>query len=110
MWRLQPQIIILLVSLSMAEPVLYTPNPGRQTDFVASSVDEAAWLGEAGTGKGISYALDFLYDVGKPLHNGIIFRKAYKDLEDLLAKFDRIFPSYGGKFDSQRHVWESKRC
>lgn len=87
------------------EATLYAPQPGRQVDFVSSSVDEAAWLGEAGTGKGISYALDFLYDVGKPLHNAIVFRKAYKDLEDLLAKFDRIFPSYGGKFDSQRHVW-----
>ena len=89
----------------MPESTLYTPNPGRQSEFVSSSVDEAAWLGEAGTGKGISYALDFLYDVHKPLHNAIIFRKAYKDLEDLLAKFDRIFPSYGGKFDNQRHVW-----
>lgn len=85
--------------------MIYEPQDGRQERFVTSACDEAAWLGEAGTGKGISYFLDFLYDVGKALHNGIMFRKAYKDLEDLLAKAERILPSYGGKFDEKRHLW-----
>lgn len=85
--------------------MVWRPQPGRQTRFVSSSVDEAAWVGQAGTGKGISYALDYLYDVGKPLHNAIIFRKAYKDLEDLINKFQRIFPSYGGEFKEQKSYW-----
>lgn len=93
----------------MSEPqegvTIWSPQAGRQQKFVSSSVDEAAWIGQAGTGKGISYALDYLYDVGKPLHNAIIFRKAYKDLEDLINKFQRIFPSYGGEWKEQKSYW-----
>lgn len=83
----------------------YRPQEGRQALFVGSWVDECAWLGQANTGKGISYFLDFLKDVHRPAHNGIMFRRAYRDLEDLMNKAEKILPSYGGKFDGKLHRW-----
>lgn len=83
-----------------------TAQEGNQWEFVASSATECALLGQAGGGKSYALLLDFLYDVDKPAHNGIIFRKTYRDLEDLISKAHRIFPSLGGVYKEQKHVWE----
>ncbi len=92
----------------MTETEVIKPQDGRQMDFVASSATEVAMLGQAGGGKSYALLLDFLYDYDKPKHNGIIFRKNYRDLEDLIAKAENIFVPLGARFDRQEHVWRFK--
>jgi hypothetical protein len=102
---------LLLVVLSMVVPSagsnieIVTAQEGNQWNYVASSATECALVGQAGGGKSYALNLDFLYDYEKPAHNGIIFRKTYRDLEDLIGKQHRIFPALGGKFLEQKHVW-----
>lgn len=91
---------------SSSEPEIITAQEGNQWEFVASSATECALLGQAGGGKSYALLLDFLYDVDKAAHNGIIFRKTYRDLEDLISKAHRIYPSLGGVYKEQKHVWE----
>ncbi len=103
----------ILVFLSMVVPSgaagpkveIIKPQEGNQFEFVASSATECALLGQAGGGKSWGLNLDFLFDYEKPAHNGIIFRKTYRDLEDLIAKQHLIYPALGGKFLEQKHVW-----
>jgi hypothetical protein len=82
------------------------PQAGSQRNFVASSATEAALLGQAGGGKSYGLLLDFLYDYQVPEHNGVLFRKTYRDLEDLIAKSMKIYPRLGGVFKEQKHMWE----
>lgn len=87
-------------------PEKISAQPGNQWEFVASSTTECALLGQAGGGKSYALLLDFLYDIEKPAHNGIIFRKTYRDLEDLISKAHRIYPNLGATYKEQKHVWE----
>lgn len=84
---------------------IITGQPGNQWDFLESSVTEVAMLGEAGGGKSWALLLDYLYDYQHAEHNGIIFRKTYKDLEDLIYKAHQIYPGIGGKYSEQKHCW-----
>jgi hypothetical protein len=81
------------------------PQTGRQWDFLSCMATEAAYIGEAGGGKSYALLMDFLRDVDKPGHMGILFRKRYKDLEDLIAKAHDIYPHVGGTFEKSKHVW-----
>jgi hypothetical protein len=84
---------------------IITGQSGNQWEFLASSVTELAMLGEAGGGKSWALLLDYLYDYHHPEHNGIVFRKTYKDLEDLIYKASQIYPALGGKYSEQKHCW-----
>jgi hypothetical protein len=102
--------LVFVVLLSMVIPSgpkieIVRAQDGNQWNYVASPATECALLGQAGGGKSYGLNLDFLYDYEKPAHNGIIFRKTYRDLEDLIAKQHRIFPALGAKFQEQKHVW-----
>ena len=104
MW---PWLLVLCMAIEGVPNVeIVTPQEGNQWAYVESAATECALLGQAGGGKSYGLNLDFLYDYQKPAHNGIIFRKTYRDLEDLIAKQYRIFPALGGKFLEQKHVWE----
>jgi len=81
------------------------PQAGSQWNFVESSATECALLGKAGGGKSYALLLDFLYDIQHPEHNGLLLRRTYKDLEDLIAKSHRIYPPLGATYSEQKHCW-----
>lgn len=84
---------------------IITGQEGSQWSYLESAATECALLGQAGGGKSYALLLDYLYDVDKAAHNGIIFRKTYRDLEDLIAKAHRIYPALGGTYSEQKHCW-----
>jgi len=90
----------------MAEKRIIRAQEGNQWEFVSASTTECALLGQAGGGKSYALLLDFLYDKDKAAHNGIIFRKTYRDLEDLISKAHMLYPSQGGNYREQKHCWE----
>lgn len=81
------------------------PQPGGQWNFVASTATECAMLGKAGGGKSFALLLDFLYDIDHAEHNGLLLRRTYKDLEDIIAKSHRIYPALGANYSDQKHCW-----
>jgi hypothetical protein len=81
------------------------PQAGSQWEFVSSSATECAMLGKAGGGKSYALALDFLYNIQYAEHNGLLLRRTYKDLEDIIAKTHRIYPALGATYSEQKHCW-----
>jgi hypothetical protein len=86
----------------MVEKV-HAAQPGAQEDFLASSVTELFFGGEAGGGKSWALCQDFLYDVDNPNANGILFRRTYPDLEDLIHKALDHFCGFNPKFNESKH-------
>lgn len=89
-----------------AKNIIWTPQP-RQAEFMARGEYEAFYGGAAGGGKSDVLVVEALRQVHIPHYKGIIFRKTYTQLGELLDKADnyypRIFP--GARYNSQQHVW-----
>lgn len=83
----------------MARPA-WAPMPGSQSAFLECPVFEVLYEGNRGPGKTDALIMDFAQHVGQGWGvewKGILFRRTYKQLKDVIAKtkkwFPRIFPS-----------------
>ena len=86
----------------------YKPQPGPQlAAFEATWCYELLYGGARGGGKSIYLLLDFLQDVptyGENWH-GILVRKTFKQLEQLIADSRRIYGPTGAYFEKQPKTW-----
>lgn len=83
------------------KPLAWAPLPGSQFIFLSCPIFEALYEGTRGPGKTITLLLDFAREVGKGYGNswrGILFRKTFGDLDDVVKKieenFYNIFPGF----------------
>lgn len=82
------------------------PQEGHQKLFLACPAYEVAFLGEAGGGKTWAVQHDFMHDVKSPNASGVIFRRSYPDLEDLIKKGIDHFKPWGGKWKEGKHIFQ----
>jgi hypothetical protein len=69
--------------------------PGGQHKFLTCDIFEVLLAGNRGGGKTLTLLFDFASDVGKGYSNnwrGILFRRTYGDLDDVVRKVDAFFP------------------
>ena len=106
--------------------VRWTPQPGSQNAFLCSPIYETLYAGERGPGKTDALLMDFArhcgpdtrtqeqIDAGAPQvrgygadWRGIIFRRTYPELEDIIAKSQRWFRAFfpEARFNSQKSFW-----
>lgn len=71
--------------------VIWQPNPGPQTRYLASQAFEVLFGGARGGGKSEAGVMDPLRDVGHPLFRGIAFRETYPELEQLIERTHRYY-------------------
>ncbi len=90
--------------------VIWKPQPGSQEIFLACPIFECLYEGTRGPGKTDALLMDFAQFVGRglgPAWRGILFRKHYPDLEEVITKskkwFYQIFP--GAKYNESNHRW-----
>jgi hypothetical protein len=86
-------------------PILNSP----QQKFVASTVREVGYGGEAGGAKSFGLILCPLYQLHKEDYHAILFRRTYKQLsgdDGLIDLSKRVYPHIGGRYIKSEYRWE----
>jgi hypothetical protein len=97
----------------MNEPaIIWEPQAGSQALFLACPIFEVLYEGTRGPGKSDALLIDYGQEVGAgygPAWRGVIFRREYKELDDLIAKSEKWYPKIfpGARFleSAQKYLW-----
>ena len=87
--------------------VIWRPQP-RQAEFQSRPEYEALYGGAAGGGKSDALVAEALRQVHIPHYKGIIFRKTFPQLRELILKSLRIYTQAfpGASYNATEHVWK----
>ena len=90
--------------------VTWAPQPGSQTDFLGCPLFEVLLHGGRGGGKSDALLMDYAQHVGRGHEDawrGVLFRKSYPQLGDIVAKSHRWFPKIfpAARFNWARMCW-----
>lgn len=85
---------------------VWSPQP-RQQVFLSRGEYEALYGGAAGGGKSDALLAEALRQVHVPTYKGLILRKTYPQLSELIDRSQRIYRGAypGAKYHSGGHVW-----
>lgn len=86
--------------------VIWRPQP-RQFEFMRRAEDEVLYGGAAGGGKSDALVIEALRQVDIPHYKGLILRKTYPQLSELLEKSQRYYPQAFPKarYNDQKKTW-----
>lgn len=83
--------------------IIFQPNEGPQTDFLASSEQEVLYGGSAGGGKSYAMLADPMRYFGNPNFVGLLLRRTNDELRELIGESQKLYPrAYPGA------VWREK--
>jgi len=87
--------------------VVFSPNPGPQTDFLASSEREVLFGGAAGGGKSYALLADPMRYFSNKNFAGILLRRTNDELRELVWKSQEMYPKAypGAKFGVKASQW-----
>ena len=86
----------------------WKPQPGPQNEAIlATWCDELFFGGARGGGKSDFLLGDFLQDVPKYGRHwqGVMFRRTYPELQNIIQRSHSIYPVTGGKWHEQSREW-----
>ena len=89
------------------DEVIFRPNKGPQTDFLAAPEREVLYGGAAGGGKSFGLLADPMRYFSNPNFNGLILRRTTDELRELKWKsvdlYEKAFP--GAKWNEKNSLW-----
>jgi len=92
------------------QTIVWSPQAGSQTLFLACPIHQCLYEGTRGPGKTAALLVDFVQHVGRGFGahwRGVLFRQTYPQLSDVIAKskvlFKQAFP--GAKFNGSSYTW-----
>ena len=80
------QVIPAQYDVQEAQNVVFKPNPGPQTEFLASSEREVLYGGAAGGGKSYATLADPLRNMNNSDFSGLLVRHTTEELRELIQK------------------------
>jgi hypothetical protein len=88
-------------------PVIFTPNPGPQSDFLSAPEREVLYGGAAGGGKSYALLADPVRYFGNKNFNGILLRRTNDELRELIWKTQELYPQVykGAKWSERKSQW-----
>lgn len=87
--------------------VIFKPNPGPQTAFLAAGEREVLYGGAAGGGKSYAMLADPLRYMGHPQFSGLLLRHTTEELRELIWKSQEMYPKIypGIKWSERKMQW-----
>jgi len=87
--------------------VIFKPNVGPQTEFLAAGEREVLYGGSAGGGKSFAMLADPLRYMGHPAFSGLLLRHTTEELRELIFKSQELYPKVwkGIKWSERKMQW-----
>ena len=87
--------------------IIFKPNDGPQTDFLAAREREVLYGGSAGCGKSYAMLADPLRYMGHPAFSGLLLRHTTEELRELIFKSQEMYPKIwpGIKWSERKMQW-----
>ena len=95
----------------VAQEIIFQPNPGPQTQYLASSEREVLYGGAAGGGKSYATLADPLRDMNNSDFSGLLVRHTTEELRELIQKSQELYPKAipGIKWSERKSQWTTPR-
>lgn len=90
------------------EPKSWRPHPGPQHEFltIGESAYEALFGGSKGPGKTECLVQEGTRQIEHPRYRGMLIRRTYKQLQEVMDRAHRWYPSLGGKWKGDKARWD----
>jgi len=87
--------------------VIFKPNSGPQTDFLAAPERDVLYGGAAGGGKSYAMLIDPLRFAHRAAHRALILRRSMPELRELIDKSRELYPKAfpGCKYKEVEKLW-----
>ena len=91
------------------ENVVFKPNDGPQTEFLAAGEREVLYGGAAGGGKSYAMLADPMRYMSHPQFSGLLLRHTTEELRELIWKSQELYPKIypGIKWSERKMQWEA---
>lgn len=91
----------------LKENVIFQPNDGPQTDFLAAGETDVLYGGAAGGGKSYAMLVDPLRFAHRSAHRALILRRSMPELRELIDKSRELYPKAfpGCKYREVEKLW-----
>ena len=89
------------------QEVIFQPNEGPQTQFLAAAEREVFYGGARGGGKSYAMLIDPLRYCDKQKHRGLLLRRSMPELRDLINHSQQLYPKAfpGARWREQEKEW-----
>ena len=87
--------------------LVFRPNEGPQTDFLAAPEKEVLYGGAAGGGKSYAMLVDLLRYANNPNHKALLLRRTLAELTELIEQSRKLYPKAfnGAVFRESKSTW-----
>ena len=94
-----------------AQNIVFQPNPGPQTQYLASGEREVLYGGAAGGGKSYATLADPLRNLNHHAFSGLLVRHTTEELRELIQKSQELYPKAipGIKWSERKSQWVTPR-